>query len=357
MLVDRNATQIAGPVARRNIMKAAVLQEFKQPLTIQDVDLPQPGLDEVLIRVEACGVCHSDVHVADGDWPQMAGITKRPLILGHEIVGHIVETGSKCAGLKVGDRVGVPWLHWSCGVCQFCREGNENLCTQQKITGVTVDGGYAEYLKAPATHALHIPESLDSFEVAPLFCAGVTVYRALKHAQIKPGQRLAIFGIGGLGHLAVQIGCGLGADVIALDVAEEKLAQATKLGAAMTLNAASKDTVKEMRRLGGAHAVLVASAAKAAYDQAFSCLRATGTLLVVGLPPEPLCFPAIMMAAKEVRIHASAVGTREDVTELLAMAAAGKVRCEVAKRPLASANEAIDSVRKGHVTGRLVLSP
>lgn len=338
-------------------MKAAVLHDFKQPLTIDDIDLPQPGPEEVLIRVAACGVCHSDLHVADGDWPQMAAITKRPLILGHEIVGHVVETASKSTGLKVGDRVGVPWLHWSCGICEFCQEGNENLCTQQKITGVTVDGGYAEYLKAPASHVLPIPENLDSFEVAPLFCAGVTVYRALKHAQIKPGQRLAIFGIGGLGHLAVQIGCGLGASVIALDVAEEKLAQATKLGAVVALNASNKDTVKELRRLGGVHVALVASAAKAAYDQAFSCLRGTGTLLVVGLPAEPLCFPAIMMAAKEVRIHASAVGTREDLSELLAMAAAGKVRCEVAKRPLANANEALESMRRGQVTGRLVLSP
>jgi propanol-preferring alcohol dehydrogenase len=338
-------------------MKAAVLHDFKKPLTIEDVELPEPGPEEVLIRVEACGVCHSDLHVADGDWPQMAAITKTPLILGHEIVGHVVETGSKSTGLKAGDRVGVPWLHWSCGSCEFCREGSENLCTQQKITGVMVDGGYAEYLKAPASHALHIPENLDSFEVAPLFCAGVTVYRALKHAQIRPGQRLAIFGIGGLGHLAVQIGCGLGANVIALDVAEEKLAQATKLGAAVALNASSKDAVKELRRLGGVHVALVASAAKAAYDQAFSCLRPTGTLLVVGLPAEPLCFPAIMMAAKEVRIRASAVGTREDLSELLAMAAAGKVRCEVAKRSLASANEAMESMRRGQVTGRLVLTP
>lgn len=338
-------------------MKAAVLHDFKKPLTIEDVDLPKCGPEDVLIRVEACGVCHSDLHVADGDWSQMAAITKRPLILGHEIVGQVVEAGGKSIGLKVGDRVGVPWLHWSCGACEFCKEGNENLCTQQKITGVTVDGGYAEYLKAPASHALNIPDSLDSFEVAPLFCAGVTVYRALKHAQIKPGQRLAVFGIGGLGHLAVQIGCGLGASVVAVDVAEEKLTQATKLGAAMALNASSKDTVKELRRLGGLHAVLVTSAAKAAYDQAFSCLRATGTLLVVGLPAEPLCFPAIMMAAKEVRICASAVGTREDLAELLALADAGKVRCQVAKRRLASANEALESLRKGQVSGRLVLSP
>ena len=338
-------------------MKAAVLSDFKTPLKIEEVDLPQPGENEVLVQVEACGVCHSDLHVADGDWPQMAAITKRPLILGHEIVGHIVEVGTKVIGLKSGDRVGVPWLHWSCGVCEFCREGNENLCTQQKITGVTVDGGYAEYVKTPASHATPVPEGLDSYEAAPLFCAGVTVYRALKQAGIKEGERLAIFGIGGLGHLAVQIGCGMGANVIALDVAEEKLTQAKALGAALVLNATGKDAVKELRRLGGAHAALVTSAARAAYEQAFSCVRPTGTLLVVGLPAEPLCFPAIMMAAKEVRIRASAVGTREDLAELLAMAAAGNVRCQVAKRPLEGANEALESMRRGQVSGRLVLSP
>lgn len=338
-------------------MKAAVLHDFKTPLRIEDVELPDPGVDEVLIQVEACGVCHSDLHVADGDWPQMAAITKKPLILGHEIVGHVVETGVKVVGLKTGDRVGVPWLHWSCGACEFCETGNENLCTQQQITGVTVDGGYSEYVKAPASHATPIPEELDSYEAAPLFCAGVTVYRALKQANMRQGERLAIFGIGGLGHLAVQIGRGLGAEVIALDIAEGKLAQAKALGASVVLNASSKDAVKEIRRLGGAHAALVTSAAKAAYDQAFSCIRATGTLLAVGLPAEPICFPAIMMAAKELRIRASAVGTREDLNELLAMAAAGKVRCETAKWPLEGANEALESVRKGEVTGRLVLSP
>jgi alcohol dehydrogenase, propanol-preferring len=338
-------------------MKAALLRDFKTPLAIEDLDLPQPGDDEVLIHVEACGVCHSDLHVADGDWPQMSAITKRPLVLGHEIVGHVTEMGPKVVGLKIGDRVGVPWLHWSCGLCEFCQEGNDNLCVRQKITGVTVDGGFAEYLKAPASHATPIPDALDSFEAAPLFCAGVTVYRALKQAKIKPGERLAIFGIGGLGHLAVQIGCGLGASVIAVDVAEEKLGQARALGASMGLNAANKETVKELRGLGGVHAALVTSAARAAYEQAFSCLRPTGTLLVVGLPAEPLCFPAIMMAAKEVRIRASAVGTREDLTELLAMAAAGKVRCQVAKRPLAAANEAMESLRRGQVPGRLVLNP
>ena len=337
-------------------MKAAILHDFKKPLSIEEVERPHPEADEVLIQVEACGACHSDLHVADGDWTQLAGIVKRPLILGHEIAGHVVEKGPAVHDLQIGDRVGVPWIHWSCGECEFCREGNENLCSRQKITGVTVDGGYAEFVKAPATHALKIPDGLSALEAAPLFCAGLTVYRALKGAGIVAGQRLAIFGIGGLGHLAVQIGRVFGAEVTAIDISEEKLELARSFGAASALTATS-DAVKQLRRRGGVHVALVTSAAKAAYDMAFSCLRPTGTLLVVGLPAENICFPPILMASGEVRIRASAVGTRQDLREVLAMAAAGKLRCQVVARPLVQANEALDELRKGQVSGRIVLIP
>jgi alcohol dehydrogenase, propanol-preferring len=338
-------------------MKAAILHDFKKRLSIEQVERPRPDSDEVLIQVEACGACHSDVHVADGDWTQLAGIVKRPLILGHEIVGHIVEKGEAVRELEIGNRVGVPWIHWSCGECEFCREGNENLCTRQKITGVTVDGGYAEFVKAPATHALKIPDGLSAVEAAPLFCAGLTVYRALKGAAIVTGQRLAVFGIGGLGHLAVQFARAFGAEVTAIDIAEEKLELARSFGAADTINAAATDVAKQLRRKGGVHVSLVTSAANAAYATAFSCLRPTGTLLVVGLPAENICFPPILMAAGEIRIHASAVGTRQDLREVLAMATAGKVRCQATARPLAQANEALDQLRKGQVSGRIVLTP
>jgi len=338
-------------------MKAAILREFKTPLSIEDVQQPYPDAHEVLIEVEACGVCHSDLHVADGDWPQLVPITKRPLILGHEIAGRVAEKGASVHHLEVGDRVGVPWVYWTCGECDFCREGNENLCAKQKITGVTVDGGYAEFVKVPASHATKIPDGLSSAAAAPLFCAGVTVYRALKHARIQPGQRLAVFGVGGLGHLAVQIGLDLGAIVTAIDVSDEKLAHAKTLGASATLNSASENVVKQMRRAGGAHIALVTSAAKAAYDTAFPCVRPTGTLLVVGLPAEPLCFPPIMMAATEVHIQASSVGTREDLRKVLAMAAAGKLRCQTTARPLAQVNEVLEHLRHGQVSGRIVLVP
>ena len=336
-------------------MKAALLHEFRTPLVMADVPRPQIAADEVLIQVEACGVCHSDLHVAEGDWKQFDRIVKRPLILGHEIAGRVVETGGSVQELAIGDRVGMPWIYWSCGQCEMCREGHENLCSKQKITGVTVDGGYAEFMKAPASHAVKIPARISAVAAAPLFCAGVTVYRALKQAALAAGQRLAIFGVGGLGHLAIQIGRGMGAEVIAIDIAEEKLALAQSLGAAHTLDAAAKDAAKELRRNGGAHVALVTSAARRAYDTAFLGLRPTGTLLVVGLPAENICFPPIMMAAGEVRIRASAVGTRQDLREVLALAEEGKVQCQVATRSLSEVNDALEDLRAGKVNGRVVM--
>jgi propanol-preferring alcohol dehydrogenase len=337
-------------------MKAAVLREFKKPLLLEEIERPTPGPGEVLIEVEACGVCHSDLHVADGDWAQFAAIVKKPLILGHEIAGRVTETGSEVRELQIGDRVGVPWIHWTCGECEFCLAGNENLCARQKITGVTVDGGYAEFVKAPASHAVKIPEGLSAVEAAPLFCAGVTVYRALKRANIARGQTLAVVGVGGLGHLGVQMGREMGAQVTAIDISEEKLALAKSLGAAATLNAAAPDIVKQLRSIGGFHAVLVTSAARAAYDLAFHSLRPSGILLIVGLPAENICFPPIMMAAREVRMQATAVGTRQDLREVLAMAAAGKIRCQVATHPLAQAEAVLSKLRRGEISGRAVLA-
>jgi len=336
-------------------MKAAVLHELRKPLAMEDVERPRPGENEVLIQIEACGVCHSDLHIIEGDWKQFGGITKIPLVPGHEVAGRVVEVGSGVRDLKVDDRVGVPWIYWTCGECEFCREGYENLCSRQKITGLTVDGGYAEYIKAPATHATRIPDAVPSTQAAPLFCAGVTVYRAIKESQLQAGQRLAVFGVGGLGHLAIQIGKHLGAEITAIDVADDKLALATSLGATKTLNATSANVVKELRRAGSVHVALVTSGSKAAYDTAFPCVRPTGKLMVVGLPPE-ISFAPIMMAAKEIRVQASAVGTRQDLAEMLEMAAAGKLHCQVATRPLADVNAIFEEMRAGKISGRVVLT-
>jgi propanol-preferring alcohol dehydrogenase len=337
-------------------MRAALLREFKQPLSLEEVARPIPNSDEVLIAVEACGVCHSDLHVADGDWSQISSIVKRPLILGHEVAGRVVERGAEVENLKVGDRVGVAWIHRTCGECEFCRDGNENLCVKQQITGVTVDGGYAEYVKAPASHAVRIPEGLSSLEAAPLMCAGVTVYRALHQVQISQGQKLAVFGVGGLGHLAVQIGVALGAEVTAIDIAEEKLALAKSLGATASIDTRTANVVKMLRGSGGVHVALVTSAAKTAYDTAFSCVRPSGTLLVVGLPAESICFPPILMAAGEIRIRASAVGTRQDLRGVLEMAAGGRLRCQTSLRPLDEVNAVLDDLRHGRISGRAVLT-
>jgi alcohol dehydrogenase, propanol-preferring len=336
-------------------MRAAVLHAPKTPLSLEDVARPEAGADEVLIEIEVCGVCHSDLQVADGDWTQLAGIVKKPLILGHEIVGRVVERGASVRSVRVGERVGVPWIQWTCGQCEFCREGHENLCLQQRITGVMVDGGYAEYAKAPASHVVSIPDALSSEQAAPLLCAGVTVHRALKQANLRSGQRLAVFGVGGLGHLAVQIGRAAGAEVIAIDVSDEKLALAKSLGATRTLNATRSNVVKEVRGSGSVHVALVTSAAKAAYDTAFYCVRPTGTLLAVGLPAQEISFPPILMAAGEIQIKASAVGTREDLREVLAMGAAGTVHCQVTTRPLEEVHDVLERLSRGEVSGRVAL--
>jgi propanol-preferring alcohol dehydrogenase len=336
-------------------MKAAVLHAFKMPLTIEEVPRPEPSEDDVLIEVEVCGVCHSDLHVADGDWTQFASIVKKPLILGHEIVGRVVARGSAVQSVQVGERVGVPWLQWTCGQCEFCREGNENLCVRQRITGVMVDGGYAEFAKAPASHVVKIPNNLPSKQAAPLLCAGVTVHRALKQAKVRAGQRLAVFGVGGLGHLAVQIGRAAGAEVVAVDIAEEKLALAKSLGAARTLNATTNDVVKELRRSGGVHVAIVTSGSKSAYDMAFYCVRPSGTLLVVGLPAQEISFPPILMAAAEIQIKASAVGTRDDLREVLALGAAGTLHCQVSTRRLDEVSDVLGQLSRGEIQGRAVL--
>ena len=335
-------------------MKAAIVREYKQPLQIEEAEIPVPGPDEVLIKVEACGVCHSDLHIAEGDWTHLLRIIKRPLIPGHEVAGRVVQKGSAVDHLDIGDRVGVAWTHWTCDVCELCKEGHENLCTSQMITGATVDGGYAEFIKAKASHALKVPDALTSEEAAPLFCAGVTVYHAIRTSGIKPGQRLVVFGIGGLGHLAVQIAKCFGAHVIAIDIADDKLEFARRLGADKTMNASNEEVVKQIRKMGGAHVAVVTSAAKAAYDMAFYAVRSSGTLMVVGMPAEDLSFPAIMM--REMRIMSSATGTREDLREVLELAASGKVRCQVETRPLEQVNEVFEEMRRGKITGRVVLT-
>jgi propanol-preferring alcohol dehydrogenase len=339
-------------------MQAAVLTEFGKPLTVEDVPTPDPLPDEVLIQVSACGVCHSDLHIADGDLPGFRAVTKARVIPGHEVVGTVVRCGQSVTHLNVGDRVGVAWLYRACGKCEQCQEGNENLCrVNSAVTGMTVDGGYAQLMCANAAYAVRIPDELSDYEAAPLFCAGVTSYRALKKAHVVAGQRVAVFGIGGLGHLAVQLARAIGAEVFALDVSEEKLVFARELGAHHALNAADPDALKSIRKRGGVHAAVVTSAAPAAYASAMKSLRPNGTLCVVGLPSDPLQFHALALVATETHVVGSAVGTREDLRAVLDLAAKGLVRCRVEISPLAKVNEVFDAMRRGTIHGRVVLDP
>jgi alcohol dehydrogenase, propanol-preferring len=339
-------------------MKAAVLREIGSPLELGDAPVPELAVGEVLIRVEACGVCHSDTHLADGDWEMMKPITNTPLILGHEIVGIVEKLGEGVTDLKPGDRVGVPWLHWTCGECEFCKEGREVMCSKQKITGCTVNGGFAEYVKAPATHALHIPAGLDPDATAPLLCAGLTVYRALKQAELKAGQRLAVVGVGGLGHLAIQMAKAQGAWVCGIDVQDSKLELAKECGADMVLNAAAGPVHKDIKKLGGMHVVLVASGSKAAYEASLRYLRKGGTLVIVGMSPEPISISTVAMIGLEARIIASSVGTRDDLREMLALIAKHpEIHSHVETRPLSAINDTMEQMRRGELIGRVVIRP
>lgn len=337
-------------------MKAAVLKGFGQALVFEDVPAPAPGPGEILLRVAACGVCHSDLHLARGEWDLLKPIVKLPLILGHEVAGAVAAVGEGVEGLAAGDAAGVPWLHYTCGECEYCREGRETLCLKQKITGVTVDGGFAEYLKAPATHTVKLPAGLTAVEAAPLLCAGLTVYRAIRTSGIAAGQRLAVFGVGGLGHIAIQIAKALGITVAAVDVAPEKLELARACGADAAINAAEGPVHKAIKQLGGAHVALVASGSRVAYEGALRSLRRGGTLAVVGMGPEPVPMSTVALVSGETRIIATAVGTRQDLREMLELAVTHGIRSRVETRPLEDVNDVLNAMERGALLGRVVLT-
>ncbi len=336
-------------------MKAAVLHELGKPLSIEEIATPAPAAGEILVRVAACGVCHSDLHLARGDWDLLKPITKLPLVLGHEVTGTIAAVGEGVDGFVIGDRVGVPWLHYTCGECEFCRIGRETLCARQQITGCTVDGGFAEYLTARASHAVRIPDKLSFEEAAPLLCAGLTVHNAIKTSGIQAGQRIAIFGVGGLGHLAIQLAKVVGAEVIAVDIADDKLELARQCGADAVINAATRQAHKEVKQLGGAHVAMVTSGSRVAYETALRSLRRGGTLSIVGMAPEPISLSTVAMVSGEYKIVASAVGTREDLREVLQLAAEGKVKCIFETRPFAEIDQVFDQIGEGKILGRVVI--
>ena len=336
-----------------NKMKAAVLHEFNQPLQIEEVDIPTPGPGQIVVKMQASGVCHTDLHAVEGDWPVKPS---PPFIPGHEGVGLITAVGEGVKHVKEGDRVGVPWLYSACGHCTHCLGGWETLCLSQKNSGYSVNGSFAEYVLADANYVGIIPESVDSVEIAPVLCAGVTVYKGLKMTDTKPGDWVVISGIGGLGHMAVQYAIAMGLNVAAVDIDDEKLAFAKKLGATVTVNAKNTDPGEYLQKeIGGAHGVLVTAVSSKAFDQALTMLRRGGTLVCNGLPTGEFPVSIFDTVLNGITIRGSIVGTRLDLQESLDMAAAGKVKATVAAEPLENINDILDRMRDGKIEGRIVI--
>ncbi len=249
-------------------MKAAVVTDFAQPLEIQDRPVPEPGPGQVLVRIAACGLCHTDIHAAHGDWPVKPS---PPFVPGHEGVGIVEQVGRDVTAREVGDRVAIPWLGHACGRCGYCISGWETLCEQQQNSGYGIDGAFAEYAVADADFVVPVPDAVSSFDAAPLTCAGVTTYKAIKVAHIRPAEKVAIFGVGGLGHLAVQYARLVGGIVVAVDVDDTKLELARSLGADHTVNAATNDPVAALEELGGIDVAVVTAVIPAVFEQAFAC--------------------------------------------------------------------------------------
>lgn len=338
------------------MMKAAVLHALKTLLVIEQVPVPEPGHGDLLIKVTACGVCHSDLHAVDGDWSPPPVI---PLIPGHEVAGRVVKLGTGVTDFKVGDEVGVPWMYSSCGACEFCLAGMETICQKGEATGYTKPGGYAEYMVAPAAFVARLPGGTDPYAMAPILCAGVTTYRGLKRTGARPGQWVAIVGIGGLGHIAVQYAKAMGLRVVAVDVADEKLQLAKTLGAEVLINGAQEDAVAAVQqKIGGAHAAVVTAVATKAFEQAIQMLRPAGTVAYIGLPggkSDEIRASISSIANWELTIRGSNVGTRQDLQEAVAFASNGLVKATIRTAELETINDIFDEMRSGKIVGRIVL--
>ncbi|HKX92792.1 MAG TPA: zinc-dependent alcohol dehydrogenase [Sphingomicrobium sp.] len=334
-------------------MRAAVVHAFGEPLTIDELPVPEPGPGEVVVRLAATGVCHTDLHAARGDWAVRPTL---PLVPGHEGVGHVAAAGAGVTHVKEGDAVGVPWLHDACGQCEYCLTGWETLCPSQHNTGFSVDGTYAQFVRAKADYVARLPSGAKLEEIAPILCAGVTTYKGLKETEARAGEWVAISGIGGLGHVAVQYAKAMCFNVAALDVAESKLALARELGADLAVDGRDPQAVKWLvKETGGMHGVLVTAASTAAFGQAIGMARRKGTVVLNGLPPGDFPTPVMPVVLKRLTIRGSIVGTREDLCEALAFAAAGKVRAEVSVEPLDAVNAVFERMERGAINGRIVL--
>ncbi len=335
-------------------MQAAVVVQFGRPLVLQERDIPSVGPGQILVKTEACGVCGTDVHAARGDWPVKPS---PPFIPGHEAIGRVVAVGAGVTLVKEGDRVGVPWLYSACGHCEHCLSAWETVCAGAQFGGYTKDGGFAEYLLADPDYVAHIPAGLSARDAAPIICAGITSYKGIKQSGAKPGEWIAISGVGGLGHLAIQYARAMGLRVCALDLSDDKLAHARRLGAEFAFNPKNGDPIAAVREAtgGGAHGVLITAPSLDAFKQGVGLTRKRGTCVLVGLPPGEFPVPLFDVVANCITIRGSFVGTREDMAEALAFAAAGKVKADIETQPLSAINQVLERLAHGEVAARVVI--
>jgi propanol-preferring alcohol dehydrogenase len=334
-------------------MKAAVVTAFSAPLEIVERAVPLPATGQVLVRLETCGLCHTDIHAARGDWPVKP---TPPFVPGHEGIGIIEQLGAGVTNRRIGERVAIAWLGSACGACQYCIDGRETLCEGQENSGYSVDGAFAEYAVANAAYVVPVPDGISSVDAAPLSCAGVTTYKAMKVAHIQPTERVGVFGIGGLGHLAIQYAGIMGGSVVAIDIEQAKLDLALELGAHHVINAGSTEPVAALQALGGLDVAVVLAASPHVFEQAFASLRRGGRLICVALPADggAMTIPIFETVLKGISIIGSIVGTRQDLTEVFALHAAGRTRVIAQTRNLEDVNEAIADVLSGHIPARLV---
>jgi len=335
-------------------MHAAVVEEFGQPLVLREWEIPTAGPGQIVVKTEACGVCHTDLHAAGGDWPLKPTL---PFIPGHEAIGIVTEVGAGVTIVKEGDRVGVPWLYSACGHCEYCLTAWETICPDAQFGGYTKNGGFAEYILADPNYVAHIPKGLAPTEAAPLICAGITTYKGLKQTMARPGQWVAISGCGGLGHLAVQYAKAMGLLVCAVDIDDGKLAHAKALGADLVINAKHGDPAAEVKKGtgGGAHGILITAPSLIAFKQGIGMTRKRGTCVLVGLPPGEFPVPLFDVVANCITVRGSFVGNREDMAEALAFAVDGKVKADIELQPLSAINDIFKRLQHGDVPARVVL--
>jgi propanol-preferring alcohol dehydrogenase len=302
--------------------------------------------------VETSGLCHTDIHAAHGDWPVKPS---PPFIPGHEGVGIVTEIAPGVRDVAVGDRVAMPWLGYACGKCGYCVSGWETLCLEQLNTGYSINGGFGEEAVAFGHYVVKVPAGIDPLDAAPLACAGVTTYKAVKVAGTRSSDLVAIFGVGGLGHLAIQYAAIAGGRVVAVDIVEEKLELARELGAEFTVNAAREDPVEAIQRLGGVDQAIALAVSPRAFEQAFGALRRGGTLVFVALPADnKVELPIFETVLQGITVVGSIVGTRADLREVYELHSAGRTRVIRETRPLDQVNESIADVNAGRVAARIV---